>query len=140
MSIVAKTYIPENLQEIIKSYLDLNQFEKIAVLRTTNSVNVNSISDGKFLDLFINLEPVNNIRKINSFHKIVKQNLANNCIYICCAETISQRAKKFRERIPYGFRNLFLMLDFLFKRVFPKLPFNKIFIFFYNKGSQQSFI
>ena len=52
MSIIAKTYIPEELQKIIKSYLDLNQFEKIAVLRTINSVNVNSISEGKFLDLF----------------------------------------------------------------------------------------
>ena len=138
MSNVAKTYIPENLQKIIKSYLDLNQFEKIAVLRTTNSVNVNSISDGKLLDLFVNLEPVNNIRKINSFHKTVKQNLANNCIYICCAETISQRAKKFRERIPHGFKNLFLMLDFIFKRVLPKLPLTKYLYFSITKGHNRA--
>ena len=129
-----RTYIPEKLQDIISSHLDLHQFKNLAVLKTKNTVNVVSISKGKLFDLFINLELINNIRNINYFHKIVSQNLGNKKNYIFCAETITQRAKKFRERIPFGFKNLFLAVDFFFKRVFPKLPITKYLYFSVTKG------
>ena len=126
--------IPEGLRFKINHYVKLNSYDRPVVLRTINDINVKSIAKGQKLNLFINLEPVNNIRGINKFHQEVYDNLNGNQIYICCGETITQRSFKFRNNIRFGFKNIFLVVDFFFKRVFPKLPLSKSIYFAITRG------
>jgi hypothetical protein len=126
--------LPQALRLKINDYLNIDSYEEVSVLRTRNRLNIRTIANNKKLDLFINLELINNIRGINKFHKGVYENLRKDKVYISGGETISQRELKFRKNIRIGFKNIFLIFEFFFKRVFPKLPITKNIYFAVTRG------
>ena len=76
----------------------------------------------------------NNIQKINKFHEAVNESINNNNHYIICAETLEERRKNVWQKAPFGFKNIVRSIDFIYKRVFPKLPFVKQIYFYLTKG------
>ena len=54
-------------------------------------------------------------------------NLNDNQIYICCGETITQRSLKFRNKIRFGFKNIFLVVDFFSSEFFQNYHYQKLF-------------
>tara|TARA_B100001250_G_C19810848_1_gene795631 strand:+ start:2083 stop:3096 length:1014 start_codon:yes stop_codon:yes gene_type:complete len=82
----------------------------------------------------INLGIVNNIRRVNKFHEKVNGLLADTGIYISCGETLEERRKRVWQKAFFGFKTLVRIIDFIYKRVFPKIPILKKIYFFITKG------
>ena len=115
--------IPEFLRKEDSSLVETN-FNNLRVLKTTKLFNIG----GKNIDLFINLEKMNNFRRINKFHEAVNLSLTENGIYCCCAETLDQRNFRKKKNRSILIKPILLFIDFIYKRVIPKLPIlNKIY-------------
>ncbi len=122
--------IPSFLFEAIKKYHRVS-FNDGLILKTTDSYN---IKFHRRLSLFINLEKVNNILRINLFHEAVNKAVINGSIYCSCAETKEQRSMRKWKKKFFLISHFTLFVDFIFKRVIPKLPIAKKIYFSLTRG------
>jgi len=90
--------------------------------------------DNKNHSLIINLSIVNNIRRVNKFHEAINRKLDSDSFYVSCAETMEERRRRVRNKTPFGFKTIVRIIDFIYKRVFPKLPIVKFLYFSITKG------
>ena len=116
------------LLEKIRKYMQLDS--------SPNIININNVKTAlkTSSNHILNLEKINNIRRINKFHEQINAKLNQRGIYLSCAETLEERRKRLRNNSPAGFKNVVRIFDFLYKRVFPKLPVLKVVYFFITKG------
>ena len=112
----------------------INDNNNFSIFETTNSKNIQPFSNNLNLTGIVNLEIVNNIRRINKFHEAVNKKIENGGIYVSCGETLLERNKRIRAKTKFGFVNSFLFIDFIYKRVIPKLPILKQAYFAITKG------
>ena len=128
--------IPDYILNNINKYIRIDEVD-YSFVETVHSDNIQPTSHDIVLGCIINIEKINNIRRINKFHREVFKLLDNEGIYLSCVETISQRKEKFKNKIPFGLRKLFHLIDFIFKRVIPKLPITKQIYFAITKGNNR---
>ena len=122
--------IPNFLHDRIKKYID-KETHKLLMVKTTNSFNIKKLNQ---LDILINLEKTNNIVHINSFHEVVNETVKDGGIYCSCAETNEQRkTRKWKKHI-FFISPFILFIDFIYKRVIPKLPIAKNMYFALTRG------
>ena len=127
------TNIKDIIIQKIASFQKLDK-DSIIVLNEVKSNNIATLGDKRKPLCLINLKKINDIRRINKFHESINSKLNNQDIYVSCAELLEERRKRFRNQIPFGFKNLIRIIDFLYRRVFPKLPILKQVYFFITKG------
>ena len=126
--------IPLVIKNKISNYCNIDKIQS-CIVQTKNINNVqNNLNNEKKLDLVFNFGKVNDIRRINKFHEEVNRLLEIDDIYISCAETIEQRKLRKKKKIFFGFKNIYLFIDFFYKRVIPKLPIFKKVYFLVTKG------
>ena len=113
---------PEVFQLICK-YVDLASTHT-AIQQTQSVFEVKSL-EANFFDTYINLERINDIRNINKFFEAVNSKLPNDGILIGCVETSRLRKVRILKKYPRGLSDIYYFLDFLLKRVFPKLSWTK---------------
>tara|TARA_Y100001970_G_scaffold276928_1_gene380390 strand:- start:118 stop:1128 length:1011 start_codon:yes stop_codon:yes gene_type:complete len=123
--------LPIEIAKRISEYLDSAQ-SKIDIVKTRNDFNIKV-----GYDLIVNLEIVNNIRRINKFHEIVNKSLNKEGIYLSCAETLEERRVRVRSKTFFGFKNIVRVIDFIYKRVIPKLPILKNIYFNLTGGNNR---
>tara|TARA_Y100001970_G_scaffold27492_1_gene33546 strand:- start:2799 stop:3815 length:1017 start_codon:yes stop_codon:yes gene_type:complete len=123
--------IDDKIKAKIEEHFNLSN-SKYLILKTANIFNLNNLDNKS--KIFINLELVNNIRRINKFHEKVNSRLKNNSFYVVCSETLEERRKRVWLKAPLGFRNIVRIIDFIYKRVFPKLPLIKKIYFTLTQG------
>ena len=104
----------------------------ISILNTSNIFNIESLSNQP--ELIINYALINNIRRINKFHQSVNNIHNNGNIYVICGETLEERRIRVRNKIPFGFKNIARIIDFIYKRVVPKVPILKNIYFSLTRG------
>ena len=121
--------IPNFIKKQDSTLIESN-FNNYRVLNTTNLFNI----AGSDIDLFINLEKMNNFRRINKFHEAINLSLTKNGIYCCCAETIDQRNTRKKKNRNLFIKPILLLIDFIYKRVIPKLPIIKKIYFMLTRG------
>jgi lipopolysaccharide/colanic/teichoic acid biosynthesis glycosyltransferase len=117
--------------------------EKLCSISNIDSDNILTCKSRKNFEIkpnihcVVNLEPMNNFRYINKMHEHVNQNIPNGCIYITCVETLDQREFN-NKKTHFNFIAQFLLFfDFLFHRIFHKVPLlNKVY-FLITKGSNR---
>ncbi len=120
--------LSEKIKNKFKKNIDLNKHKsEIFSIKCLDDIEVNK-------NIFINFEKINNIRRINKFHESVNNLLNNKGIYISCAETLDERKKRVEKKTIFGLKKIILFIDFIYKRVLPKLPILKFFYFFFTKG------
>ena len=129
--------ISQFIKDRLNPYINVNK-DNISIVKTTNSINIQILPSNKKLDCIINLERVNNIRWINKFHEDVNSKLEKDGIYLSCGETIKQRKKRVKQKFGFGLNSLFYFVDFLYKRVMPKLPGFKKIYFAITKGHNRT--
>ena len=89
------------------------------------------------IENIIVLNKINNFRQINKHLEEVNSKLANGGVLLGCFETFKQRGqKKPINNIPIV-RNMYFGFDFIFNRVFPKLPVLKKIYFRITKGKNR---
>jgi lipopolysaccharide/colanic/teichoic acid biosynthesis glycosyltransferase len=109
---------------------------KNLVVSTNTRFNIINYPAGYFTGL-VNLEKINNLRRINKFFETVNAKLPHQGIFIGCVETYGLRKQRiFSEYIP-GVNYLIYSADFIIHRVFPKLAFTRKTYFFVTRGKRR---
>lgn len=116
----------------ISTHVDLTE-RNVFVVSTTTLFNIQRISKSN-KRLIVNLRKINDIRHLNVFFQSVNKKLLPNGVFVGCAETKGLRKKRILKKYPFGFNYFYYTLDFIFKRVFPKLSFTKKIYFFVTSG------
>jgi len=86
----------------------------------------------------VNLSPLNDINKINKYIQTLTLKLEKNGLLICNAKTNRTRKKLFLKNLPWGLNFILYFFYFLYKRVWPKLPYFKKLYFYITKGKDRA--
>lgn len=111
------------LFDFINDYVDLTRFGKAntLVLNSETYFNIENESEAS-RHLFLNLHKINDFRRLNAYLIRVNQMLEQGGVFVCNGQTITERKELFYKRFtPYLGRVLYF-IDFIYRRVFPKLP------------------
>ncbi len=111
------------LFDFINDYVDLTRFGKAntLVLNSETYFNIENEPEGS-RHLFLNLHKINDFRRLNAYLIRVNQMLEQGGVFVCNGQTITERKELFYKRFtPYLGRVLYF-IDFIYRRVFPKLP------------------
>ena len=120
-----------------EAYDYISKFAKLdapdtLIVHSTNVFNV-MVNPNRFSTI-INLGKVNDIRFINKFFESVNSRLENGDQFIVRFETFAARKKRKQiNKVPV-LRNIYFALEFIFLRVFPKVPFLQKVYFFITRG------
>jgi lipopolysaccharide/colanic/teichoic acid biosynthesis glycosyltransferase len=106
------------LAELLKS-IDLKS-ENTLVNFSTNYLDISAKQNYKYFTI-INLEILNNVRKINKMFATINQKLPDNGYFICCYESKSTRKKRILNTLPPGLNYIFYSVNYLFRRLLPKV-------------------
>jgi lipopolysaccharide/colanic/teichoic acid biosynthesis glycosyltransferase len=87
----------------------------------------------------VQLEWLNNMRGINQKLTIINEKLPDNGIFVCCFESKSTRKKRILTKYPIVVNYLLYSVDFLFKRVMPKIFLTRSFYYFVTNGKNRIF-
>lgn len=121
----------EAAYEYIARFLDLESKSTLLV-HTTNLFNIHA-NPNDFSSI-INLGKVNDIRFINKFFEGVNAKLPREGLFVVRFETFTARQKRKKiGRVPV-LRTIYFGMEFMFMRVFPKMPFLKKIYFFVTRG------
>ena len=91
------------------------------LLDTKSSYSIKSILNNR-LEFIGNLHKINDIQRINEFFIAVSKNLTSGGYFLGVVETLEQRLKRKFSKFPKHLRKLFYLMDFVWTRIFPKLP------------------
>lgn len=116
--------------QFIKNNIDIRP-EKTFVYASKDPDVLQYISDNH-LSCIVQLQGLNGIRGINKMLSEANQHLATGGTFVCRFETKSTYKKDKLCRYPLGINYLFYSLDFILKRVFPKLRISGWFYFIFN--------
>lgn len=118
--------------EFILSYTG-DKFDSAAVVKTNNLFNIQAL-DATKQNYIVNINKMNDINGINSFLKSVNEKLSTNQCYIGCVETYNQRKARLLKKYPFVIAQIYILFDFIFKRIFPKLKLTRWLYFFITAG------
>lgn len=124
-----------DVKKLIDKYIEAVS-GNTTILSTTTRFNIASLPKQKY-NCIINLHRLNDVRWINKFIETINYKLNDKGIYIGKSETYNLRKKRLLNKYITPFNYLFYVIDFIFKRVFPKLPFLKRGYFWFTKGSNR---
>jgi lipopolysaccharide/colanic/teichoic acid biosynthesis glycosyltransferase len=109
-----------------------------SVIQRTNDIYNLEVLPENMLELFFNLRQINDLRRINCYLIQVNKKLKYGGIFVSKIETINLRYKRFLNNYPYYLARLFYFLDFLWRRISPKVPgFQKIY-FALTRGNNRA--
>ena len=104
-----------------------------AVLSTTTIFNITSLVHNEY-SYIINLHKINDIKRLDDFLDAVNRKLASKGYFFCCVETKDQRKKRILKKFLPVLNYIYYTLDFIVKRVLPKLKWTRKLYFFLTRG------
>lgn len=87
----------------------------------------------------IQLESLNNMRGVNKLLSLLNKKLPDNGVFMCCFESKSTRKKRILRRYPKGINYIVYTIDFVFKRVMPKIFLTRKLYYFITGGKDRIF-
>ena len=87
----------------------------------------------------IQLERLNDMRGVNRKFQIINEKLPDNGIFVCCFESKSTRKNFILNKYFKGLNYLIYSIDFLYKRVMPKIFFTRKLYYFLSRGQNRIF-
>jgi lipopolysaccharide/colanic/teichoic acid biosynthesis glycosyltransferase len=103
---------------------------------TTTKFNIDTQPGNTYRNI-VNLHRSNDILRINKFFESVNDKLPAGGLFLCCVETAEQRKARLLKKYPPLLNYIYYPLDYVFKRVFPKLPLTKNLYFFITRGNNR---
>jgi lipopolysaccharide/colanic/teichoic acid biosynthesis glycosyltransferase len=117
----------------------LNRYDisNCVILRSADVYNVEVLPDDS-VEMYINLHELNDIKRINEYLIQINKRLKQNGYFIGRFQSNHLKYEQFHSRYPFYLANFYYSLDFLWKRVFPKMPFLKKIYQFVSKGKNRA--
>ena len=130
---LVKNKSSKDVVKFLKNYIDLGSLKSLIVSNSDQLI----LDQSKDNDTIISLEKINNSRFINKYLELVNSKLDNNGIFVGCLETFSARKERLKlNRIPL-LNNIYFSIEFLVKRILPKVSFTKKYYFDITKGNDR---
>lgn len=107
------------VRAFIERFVELSG-KKVSIVRTSIAESVRQLPDS--CEAIINLKRLNDIRSINAFLSAANRGLPLGGTYVGCVETKYLRRQRVLRKYPLGINYFMILVDFIYKRVFPKLP------------------
>ena len=128
-----------NLFEFVNKAVDISKFEdsEVTIMNSYDIFNI-KFSNNHSLKLLINFHRLNDIRWINRYFLEVHKKLIAGAYFVGKADTIETQRKRFFNKYPKSYAEVFYILNFIFYRVFPKLAGIKRIYFAITKGRNRS--
>jgi len=122
----------------LDSYLDLEKFDAFnsEIIHSANPYNVDVLPDEHFT-LFVNLHEINDLRRINHYFMQVHKKLKWHGVYVGKFESYSKHHERIFKKYPYYLAAFIYFFDFIWKRIFPKMPLLKKIYFAITKGKSR---
>jgi lipopolysaccharide/colanic/teichoic acid biosynthesis glycosyltransferase len=127
--------IGQEAYNYIRRHVDLSS-ERTLMLSTTTLFNVRKEHD-KAYEALINFRRSNDVQQLNPFFRAVNEKLADGGLFIGCVETYMLRKKRILSKYPPVLNYIYYSLDFLVKRIFPKLRFTRKLYFLLTRGNNK---
>lgn len=121
--------------KFITSHIDLNKSDNL-IVSTSTRFNIENQPD-QYYHAIINLKRINDIRRLNKYFETVNSKLQPNGIFIDSVETYQLRKKRIMHKFWPGINYLIYFLDFIIKRILPKLSITKGIYFFITRGNNR---
>lgn len=131
----ALDFLNPTLSVFIRDSLDLSGIDRdeCAIIHADNQIH-DAVSDKKQYRIIVNIQKLNDIRWINQYFLAVHSSLKMNGFIVGMAQTTDARMSHFLKRFPKRLAGIFYLIDFIWHRMFPKLPFIKKIYFALTKG------
>ena len=110
--------MPADVRDFLSQHCILSD-PSFSILRTSHCNVINRLPD--HTTTIVNLKRINDIREINKFFSAVNRKLPQGGTFIGCVETKYMRRQRILKKFPPLFNRIYFTLDFILKRVFPKL-------------------
>ena len=123
---------PTEVSHLIEKSLNWSAIEEPLVLNTCYALD--SSATGNFI---ANKQRLNDIRFVNKFLESVNQNLPVGGYFLGCVEVAHRRKENFMKKYPRPLNKVFYAFDFLYKRLWPKLPLFKRVYFALTQGKNR---
>jgi lipopolysaccharide/colanic/teichoic acid biosynthesis glycosyltransferase len=111
------------VKKFIALHLNLEKPEN-RLIATSTQFNIETLPSA-YVKNIVNIKRINDIRRLNKFFVAVNEKLPIDGIYIGCCETLELRQKRLLRKYPWILNRIYVLMDFIFKRVIPKLPITK---------------
>ena len=121
--------------DFISEFVDVGNPSNLT-LSTTTQFNIDQLPANRFRSL-INLHKINDLRRINKFFESINSKLPMGGIFIGSAETYVLRKERIMKEYPVIINHIYYFFDYIFTRVFPKMPVLKQFYFWATLGKNR---
>jgi lipopolysaccharide/colanic/teichoic acid biosynthesis glycosyltransferase len=125
--------IGEEAYHFINRYVD-TQSGSTLLTSTTTKFNIDKYATGLYQNV-VNIQLVNNTRWINKFFESVNSKLPVGGVYIGTLEAKANRKRRILNALPRPFNWALYTIDFLHKRVAPKIKWTQRIYFYFTKGN-----
>ena len=125
----------EAVYDFLLQYIDLSNATNLLLDTTTRFNLIKETMDG--FRTIVNLKRINDIRYVNKFFEAVNLKLSLGGTYIGCVETKDLRKKRVLGKYPIGINYIVYSMDFVVKRVLPKLRLTRKLYFFLTRGQNR---
>jgi lipopolysaccharide/colanic/teichoic acid biosynthesis glycosyltransferase len=128
-----------DVYSFLESSLELRSIDtNFAIAIRTNDIYNIEVLPENYLAFFCNLLEINNFRYLNRYFIEVNNKLRTGGIFIGSLEPTHLRFRHFIQKYPYYLGRILYFMDFLWRRVCPKLPITKYFYFAVTKGKSRA--
>jgi lipopolysaccharide/colanic/teichoic acid biosynthesis glycosyltransferase len=111
--------------------------KKSIIIRSIDPYNIKVLSNHSH-EFIMNLHELNDFRRINEYIKLVNLKLVNDGIYVGCFIPNRNRHGRFLKKYSFFLGNLIYFLDFILKRVLPKMPIIRNFYLKITRGRDRA--
>ena len=142
---IAQEINPE-LRAFIGRYINLDNPEpghRTTIVKISDPFNITSLEENAVAEGFdsfnlVNLRRINDIQRINKFFNAVNHLLPLGGLHVGCVETYTLRHQRILKKYPPVIRHIYYFIDFVFKRIFPKLKLTQRLYFTITHGRNRS--
>ncbi len=120
-----KKYSGNNVYSFLKNSEYLSSDNSL-VVATGEAINLINYETEKY-DTLINLKRINQIKNVDYFFRTANSVLKQDGLFIVCAEIMGQRKIRILKKYPFPFNFIYFFLDYMLKRVFPKMKITRWF-------------
>lgn len=134
----ALEFFDPKLFEFIKDAVNLTTIDRCATaLMSTDDINAIVPLEDSGHRLIINLHKTNDVRWFNRYFLEIYRKLKNQGYFIGKAHTITTHKKFYYEKYPKYIDGLLYYINFMWCRIFPRLPFAKNLYFTLTNGKNR---
>ena len=129
----------KNILGFLSDYVDVRDRNQTTILNTCQLEDVkrhrqlNELLGCRQKNI-VNLHRINDIRRVNKFFEEINESLPQDGVFIGCVETKALRKQRILAKYPPVLNRMYYAADFIFKRIFPKIPILKNIYFNVTNG------